>query len=116
MFCAGTYCCMQLVDDPAFWKSAIRKHPDIDRWLVPPLMVKLAQESGQLPDAIRVEVESAESDCIADGGFGEVYLGKYKGRKVAIKRLRVYRSMSAEERAQVAWVSVYVHSDSYYRT
>ncbi|CAL1693923.1 unnamed protein product [Somion occarium] len=93
----------QLVDDPAFWKSAIRKHPDIDRWLVPPLMVKLAQESGQLPDAIRVEVESAESDCIADGGFGEVYLGKYKGRKVAIKRLRVYRSMSAEERAQVAW-------------
>ncbi len=55
------------------------------------LLVRLSKAAGVLPMSIFLSgVECTDRNCIAGGGFADIYLATYKGRKVALKRLRVY--------------------------
>jgi hypothetical protein len=63
------------------------------------MLVKLSTNSGVLPKDLFIQGVNVRNDRDPDatGGFADVFLGTYKGQKVAIKRLRLPK----EERAAV---------------
>ncbi|KDQ58420.1 hypothetical protein JAAARDRAFT_192993 [Jaapia argillacea MUCL 33604] len=56
------------------------------------LVEKLARVSGLLPTSISLQgvVTLTEGGLVAGGGYADIYAGFWKGRKVAIKRLRLH--------------------------
>jgi len=66
-------------------------HPQ--RWQISSLILKLSTRSNKLPASLVVnDVTRLDKESIAGGGFADIYRGEYKGKPVALKRLRVYRT------------------------
>lgn len=62
------------------------------------LLVRLSKAAGVLPPSIflgDVECQGTDRDTIAGGGFADIFRAKYRGQKVALKRLRVFSSQEA---------------------
>jgi hypothetical protein len=54
-------------------------------------MTKLALQSDQMPDAIHIHgVDLLSHDVVGCGGYADVFRGIWRGRVVALKRLRVF--------------------------
>ena len=57
------------------------------------ILRRLCGRAGVLPTLFYIpheELEKTSSQAVAGGGFADVYEGRYKGEKVALKVLRVY--------------------------
>lgn len=61
----------------------------VDRWVIIPLMVKLSQLSGIIPQHVYVQVTDVEPTAIGGASYADVYRGRSQGRIVAVKRLRL---------------------------
>ena len=62
------------------------------------LNVRLSEASLQLPHSVHITgVTVLEREPIACGGFADIYLGEYRGNRVAIKRLRPSSSQDNEQ-------------------
>lgn len=56
------------------------------------LAVRLSEMRYQLPRRIYLSEVATDSIAIAQGGYGDVYRGRYQGKNVAVKSVREYRS------------------------
>ncbi|THH29478.1 hypothetical protein EUX98_g4707 [Antrodiella citrinella] len=62
------------------------------KWRISSLILKLSIRSNRLPASLVVnDVTRLDKECVAGGGFADIFRGEYKGKPVALKRLRVYR-------------------------
>lgn len=62
------------------------------KWRISSLILKLSIRSNKLPASLVVNnVTRLDKESIAGGGFADIFRGEYKGKPVALKRLRVYR-------------------------
>ncbi|TCD61463.1 hypothetical protein EIP91_008398 [Steccherinum ochraceum] len=69
-----------------------------DRSSIRRLMLKLSLRASKLPKSLFLEkVTCTEADNYAVGAFSDIFVGKYLGRPVALKRLRLFL---AQHRAQ----------------
>lgn len=67
------------------------------------LIMKLSIRSGLLPNSLLItDVVMSSSESVAGGGFADIFRGTYKGRLVALKRLRVFRSTHDPEAWKVS--------------
>jgi len=74
---------------------------------------RLAERHGLLPDRIRIREKIEDSDeVLGSGGFGDVKLGTYEGRPVAVKIMRV----SAKDFGKIRKVSINVGCPSAFST
>ncbi|KAH8084347.1 kinase-like domain-containing protein [Cristinia sonorae] len=65
-------------------------------------MLKLALLTKKLPSSLFIiNVTRLETDCRNVGAFSDIYIGEYKGQKVALKSMRMFQTMSDGERARV---------------
>ncbi|KAF7308507.1 Protein kinase domain-containing protein [Mycena chlorophos] len=63
-----------------------------------PLLVKLSESSGMLPASLFIHgVRRTDQDALFGGAFGDIYRAMYKGRQVALKRMRVFQPDSELE-------------------
>lgn len=62
------------------------------------LLIRLARASDKLPHSLFVTGVICDSRSpVCTGGFADVYVGQYKGKKVALKRLRFFSLSTKEE-------------------
>lgn len=87
---------LQLFDDKGFWASIPLQYRGADRWRIVPLIVKVSQASGIIPQRVNVEVRDIEPNPIGGGAYGDVYRGKLGREQVIIKRLRVFTLVDNE--------------------
>lgn len=53
------------------------------------LLVKLSEKCGILPSSLSITgVDNCSQEPVAGGGFADIYLASYKGKRVALKCLR----------------------------
>jgi serine/threonine protein kinase len=72
------------------WLSAVTSHHPFWRRALY-LLVKLSSQNRQFPSSLFVQgVDIGFSrDPVCQGGFGDIFIGKLRGAKVAVKRLRL---------------------------
>jgi hypothetical protein len=65
---------------------------------------KIARETGALPSTFVLKgvTRSIEPHAVSGGGSADIYVGKYRGRDVALKVLRVF--LTAENQKRVVRV------------
>jgi hypothetical protein len=73
--------------------STTRETSSTDSILCQSWIRKIARKTGTLPTSfilqdVKKELES--ENAVAGGGFADVYIGMYAGRRVALKVLRVF--------------------------
>ncbi|KAJ7266619.1 kinase-like domain-containing protein, partial [Mycena rebaudengoi] len=77
--------CITANNDPSFLLSARR------------LLKNLCASAEVFPPSLFLELDSVDTNRqIGRGGFADIFLGRYKGQDVALKRLQVYRPESNE--------------------
>lgn len=60
---------------------------------------RLAERTRKMPSGLRVDrVVLTDSSPFGSGAYGDVYEGKLDGRRVAIKRMRVYQRTTSDEK------------------
>ncbi|PFH49140.1 hypothetical protein AMATHDRAFT_5177 [Amanita thiersii Skay4041] len=81
---------MQELLDPAY----LLNHEE--RKQVRRLMIRISEESNQFPKSIFIRQSLHLSELPqSGGGFADIFLGRYNGTKVAVKRLRIFENTSA---------------------
>jgi serine/threonine-protein kinase TNNI3K len=77
--------------DPEFARSA---HINIHR-----LLVKICQKCRRLPSFIFVKgVKCYGANPVSGGAFADIYRGRYNGKFVALKRMRVFQANQSDNR------------------
>ncbi|THH21605.1 hypothetical protein EUX98_g8333 [Antrodiella citrinella] len=67
-------------------------HAYDDRDAIRRLMLKLSTRCEKLPTSLfLMGVKCSETECYSVGSFADIYIGEYEGRKVALKRLRMFQ-------------------------
>lgn len=62
-------------------------------------LLKLSSDSGLLPSSLFLKgIDCPDRESTSAGVFADVYQGNYKGRAVALKRLRVYQMVDETEK------------------
>ncbi|CAL1693958.1 unnamed protein product [Somion occarium] len=88
----------KLYDDDKYWAEVMVDTPNTFRYHLRPMMVKLAQRSGKLPQSLYVVTRVKWTSPAKNGGFADIYKGTLGwlpgGRAVAIKRIRWDPSLS----------------------
>ena len=77
-----------------------------DRHTVQRLLSRVNKTCGQFAPGLFLEgvtLEGNENSPVAQGGFADIYKGRYNGKDVAIKRLKCYTSRQDE--VQKVWQS-----------
>jgi hypothetical protein len=75
-----------------------------DRHAVQRLLSKLNKTCGQFAPGLFLEgvtLEGNENSPVAQGGFADIYKGRYDGKDVAIKRVKRY--MSGQDDIEKVW-------------
>lgn len=97
---------MQILDSPALpltrdvaelakYRNSLRK-----------LTLKLALTHGILPVTLVLKgVRCQDTDMFGSGGFADVFIGTYRGQKVALKRLRVTMLAMSSQKQRIQQVS-----------
>lgn len=73
------------------------------------VQLKLALRSKLLPFSLYVNNVECSKNSFAAGGFADIYKGAHKGKKVAIKRLRVFQMMGQARTAEMLQASFRVY-------
>jgi hypothetical protein len=56
------------------------------------LLKNLCAATGNFPLTLFLELDSVDTNRqIGQGGFADIFLGRYQGQDIALKRLRVYQ-------------------------
>ncbi len=72
------------------------------------MLVKLCQLTSFLPSSyILDDVQETDGDTLIGGGFADIICGEHQNRKVAIKRLRIFLSMSPQDVDVLKKVRIY---------
>ncbi|KAK7680538.1 hypothetical protein QCA50_016319 [Cerrena zonata] len=85
-------------DDHSLWQKWLGLEKDSCQGKLIHLEVKLAQESGELPEFLFVKTDDVTRDAINGGGCADVYQGNLEGSNVALKRLRFFVNMTDDEK------------------
>ncbi|KAK7686491.1 hypothetical protein QCA50_010088 [Cerrena zonata] len=92
----------RLYDEDRRWETFTNKHckaPAKKSRLVH-VIVKLSQQSGELPQSLYLRVNLTNRDAERGGGFADIFRGRLRNHDVALKRLRYFCNMTSEERQQ----------------
>ncbi|KAK7686485.1 hypothetical protein QCA50_010082 [Cerrena zonata] len=92
----------RLYDDDKRWKKFTKKHCKVaaEKSRLIHVIVKLSQQSGELPLSLYLRVDQVNSDAERRGNYADVFRGKLRDHDVALKRLIYFSAMTAEERQQ----------------
>lgn len=64
-------------------------------------LTRLSIKSSLYPSSLLLKGVEREAFACADGGFGDVYKGKFRDQPVCIKIMRVYKSSQVERTIKV---------------
>ena len=104
------YVTPQLLDDKGskYWASKMTA-PQTHRDEIRRLLVKLSQRCDMLPESLFLKGVSTKYEHERIGGFANIYRGRYKGRAIALKRLRCFYSMTEPQVEALNKVRTYDH-------
>jgi hypothetical protein len=60
------------------------------------LLIKLSKASALYPQSLVLKEVEKSDFPVAQGGFGEVYRGQFRGQQVAIKVLKIYMNANMD--------------------
>ncbi|KAJ7278679.1 kinase-like domain-containing protein [Mycena rebaudengoi] len=60
-------------------------------------LIKLSRASRLYPECLTLTGVDMAKDPIAAGGFGDVFMGKFRGEDIAVKVLRIFRETDIDE-------------------
>ena len=83
----------QLSDDDLVWAALIRYCP-LNRRRLPRVQLMLSQASGILPRYLEITTSDRSQYVERTGGQADIFTAMCQGKKVALKRMRIYSSMS----------------------
>jgi hypothetical protein len=77
--------------------SALTLHDDLRRQVII-VLLDLSASSGALPHDLFIKgvTIGSDRDPSSGGGFADIFLGRYQGKDVAIKRFRIFDEQSRE--------------------